>query len=249
MLGRLFIDLIRSAARGNLSLGHGAEVRSNPLEEYFRNNTGRQIVKWQHYFEIYHRHFAAFRGRSPVVVEIGVLKGGSLQMWHHYFGPGARVVGIDVDPKCLKFEDSGTTILIGDQADRKFLATVRERVPRVDILIDDGGHSMKQQTTTFEELYPHIQPDGIYLCEDMQTSLWPEFGGGYGRPGTFLEYSKTLVDKLYGWHSRDSALTVGAFTVSAHSLHFYDGVLVVEKRPMEQPRQYMTGEPSARGGD
>lgn len=245
MLGRLLIDLVRSAAKGKLSLGGGAEARgrSNPLEKYFRENTGREIVKWQHYFEIYHRHFAAFCGRSPVVVEIGVLKGGSLQMWHHYFGAGTRVVGIDIDPKCLEFEDGDTTILIGDQADRKFLATVREQVPRVDILIDDGGHSMTQQITTFEELYPHVQPEGIYLCEDIQTSLWPEFGGGYAKPGTFLEYGKSLIDKLYGWHSRDpAALTVDAFTLSAHSLHFYDGVLVIEKRPMERPRVYMTGE-------
>ena len=27
------------------------------LEDYFRANTGRMMVKWQHYFEIYERHF------------------------------------------------------------------------------------------------------------------------------------------------------------------------------------------------
>ena len=144
---------------------------------------------------------------------------------------------------------SGIGRIIGDQADREFLATFRERVPRVDILIDDGGHTMTQQITTFEELYPHVQPEGVYLCEDMQTSLWSEFGGGYGKPGTFLDYSKSLIDRLYGWHSRDpAALAVDAFTRSAHSLHFYDGVLVIEKRPMERPRQYMTGETPDRGG-
>ena len=37
----------------------------NPLEDYFRNNKRRRIHKWMHYFEIYHRHFERFRGRSP----------------------------------------------------------------------------------------------------------------------------------------------------------------------------------------
>ena len=110
----------------------------NDLYAFFlqRRNT-TPMHKWHHYFEIYHRHFEPFRGRSPVVVEIGVFHGGSLQMWRHYFGPGAHIVGIDVDPRCRQFEDESTTILIGDQADRRFLAEVRERVPHIDILIDE----------------------------------------------------------------------------------------------------------------
>jgi hypothetical protein len=216
----------------------------NPLAEYYFSNTGRQINKWHHYFEIYHRHFAAFRGRAPVVVEIGVQHGGSLQMWRDYFGPGARIVGIDVDPRCKQFEDESTTILIGDQADRRFLAEVRERVPHIDILIDDGGHTMTQQIATFEELYPHIQPNGIYLCEDIHTSLLPDWGGGYRREGTFLEYSKALVDQLYGWYSTEPGLVVGDLTRTTFALHFYDSVLVMEKRPISTPQVSTTGTPS-----
>src|SRR2546425_357033 len=165
MLGRLLSDLLRQLTAGKrTSPRPEAQVPGeNPLAEYFFNNPGRLIHKWHHYFDIYHRHFARFRGRSPVVVEMGVFHGGSLQMWHHYFGPGTRVVGIDIDPRCRSFEDEATTILIGDQGDRRFLAEVRRAVPDVDILIDDGGHKMAQQITTFEELYPHVQPNGIYV--------------------------------------------------------------------------------------
>src|SRR2546430_11771557 len=31
---------------------------ANPLAEYFYNNPGRVMTKWDNYFEIYHRHFA-----------------------------------------------------------------------------------------------------------------------------------------------------------------------------------------------
>ena len=240
MLARLLSDLFGHAPRGERLASAAGD---NPLAEYFCRHPGRRIDKWDHYFEIYHRHFAQFRGRSPVVLEIGVLDGGSIEMWHHYFGPGTRVVGIDVNPRCRRFEDGATTILIGDQADRKFLAQVRETVPRVDILIDDGGHRMTEQIATFEELYPHVQPHGVYLCEDMHTSLWPDYGGGYRREGTFLERGKALVDRLYAWHSRDTGtLAVDSFTTSTHSLHFYDSVLVLEKRPMQRPR-YLRREP------
>ncbi len=237
MLGRFFIHLLRSLKSEKEDV--------NPISEYFFNNRGRLIHKWHHYFEIYHRHFARFRGRSPVLVEIGVFHGGSLQMWRNYFGPGARIIGIDIDPRCRRFEDESTTILIGDQSDRRFLAEVRERLPQIDILIDDGGHTMTQQITTFDELYPHIQPEGIYLCEDIHTSLMEEYGGGYRREGTFLEYSKALVDRLYGWHSREpNRLTADDMTRTTFALHFYDSVLVMEKRPMKPPQSTMTGTPS-----
>jgi len=247
MLGRLLSDLLRQLTAGDRTPPRlqAHAPGENPLAEYFHNNPGRLMQKLHHYFDIYHRHFARFRGRSPVILEIGVFHGGSLQMWHHYFGPGARVVGIDIDPRCRRFEDKATTILIGDQSDRRFLAEVRGRVPHIDILIDDGGHTMVQQITTFEELYPHVQPKGVYLCEDIHTSLMPEFGGGHRREETFLEYGKALVDRLYGWYSRDhSVLTADEFTRATYALHFYDSVLVIEKSPKAPPQASLTGTPS-----
>ena len=58
----------------------------NHLEAFFKRHEGRVIHKWMHYFEIYERHFAPYRGRAPVVVEVGVGEGGSLQMWKDYLG-------------------------------------------------------------------------------------------------------------------------------------------------------------------
>lgn len=222
-----------------------AAPTANPLAEYFRNNPGRLIDKWHHYFEIYHRHFAAFRGRSPVVVEIGIFHGGSLQMWREYFGRGARIVGIDLDPRCRQFEEDSVSVMIGDQADRGFLAEVRTRYPHVDIVIDDGGHQMAQQITSFEELYPHIQPHGVYLCEDLHTSYYPPYGGGYRRDGTFIQYATRLVDQLHAWYSTEpDRFRVDEITRSTHGLHFYDSVLVVEKRPITEPTASQTGKPS-----
>jgi hypothetical protein len=122
---------------------------------------------------------------------------------------------------------------------------VRKAVPRIDILIDDGGHTMQQQIVTLEELYLHIQPTGVYLCEDIHTSFIPEYGGGFRRPGTFLEYAKGLVDNLYAWYCREpERLAVNPFTLSTFAAHFYDSVLVLEKRPISQPQTSMTGTPS-----
>lgn len=149
----------------------GAE---NPLQEYFRHNSGRLIHKWVHYFDIYHRHFAPYRNRPVTVVEFGVYQGGSLQMWRNYFGPDARIVGVDIDPRCASMSGPGIEVVLGDQEDRAFLSRLREQVGPIDVLIEDGGHTMAQQIATFEQMWPAIRDGGVFLIEDLHTSYWPE---------------------------------------------------------------------------
>jgi Methyltransferase domain len=215
----------------------------NDLENYFRANTGRLIHKWMHYFEIYDRHFSRFRGKPVNIVEFGVSQGGSIQMWKQYFGADAKVFGVDINPNCKQFEEAGVQIFIGDQADRAFLRGLAQQLPPIDILIDDGGHTMRQQIATFEELFPHVAPHGVYLCEDLHTSYSHRWGGGYRKRGSFVEYSKRWIDDLHAWHSREPRrFRVNDFTRSAHSLHYYDSVLVIEKRPIQPPTNERTGQ-------
>jgi len=102
---------------------------------------------------------------------------------------------------------------------------------------------MEQQITSFEELYPHIKTNGIYLCEDLHTSYWKEYGGGLHRHGTFIEFSKNLIDQLNAWHIRENEFPVSDFTRTTNSIHFYDSILVVEKKKKERPHYEMRGIP------
>lgn len=217
----------------------------NDLEKYFTENTGNLIHKWKHYFEIYDRHLSRFRGTDVHVVELGVSHGGSLQMWKHYFGPNAKIFGIDINSRCKILEEDQIEIIVGDQEDRQFLKSLKGAISRIDILIDDGGHKMKQQINTYEELFPFIDDNGVYLCEDLHTSYWPEYGGGYKSSDSFIEYSKNFIDYINAWHSVETnRLSVTDFTKSVHSLHYYDSVLVIEKRSIEKPYHLATGTPT-----
>ena len=214
----------------------------NDLEKYFTENKGRVLHKWKHYFEIYDRHFSRYRGTDVHVVEFGISQGGSLQMWKEYFGPKAKIYGVDINPHCKVLAEDQVEIIIGDQEDRRFLKSLTEKIPRIDILIDDGGHIMRQQIYTFEELFPSIDKNGVYLCEDIHTSYWPGWRGGYKKRGTFIEYSKNFIDYIHAWHSvQPNKLSVTEFTKSVHSLHYYDSILVIEKRPIEKPYDMKSG--------
>ena len=69
----------------------------------FLTNDGRQVHKWTHYFPIYERHFGPFVNRAATFIEIGISKGGSLQLWKRYLGPFAQIVGIDWKRIKLRF--------------------------------------------------------------------------------------------------------------------------------------------------
>lgn len=230
-------DAARNAVAASAALsGFAPPTGGNPLLEYAHAHPdGRFMHKWSHYFDIYHRHLARFRGRNITMVEIGVFNGGSLPMWRDYLGPQARIVGVDVIPECAQFAEEGIDIVIGDQGDRGFLRELRQRYPCIDVLVDDGGHTMVQQIATFEELYAHLAPDGIYICEDLHTSYMPPFGGGLGKAGTFIEFSKHLIDKLNAGFIRDEALPGDDFTLTTNALHFYVSMLVVERQPRAAP--------------
>lgn len=103
-------------------------------------------------------------------------------------------------------------------------------MPKVDLFIDDGGHTMLQQRVTFEEMYDHIDDNGIYICEDCATSYWPSMGGGYKKKGTFIEYSKNCIDYIHAGYSKTKKLQRNYITDTLLGIHFYDQMVVFEKQ-------------------
>ncbi len=194
----------------------------------FLTNQGKAIHKWEHYFPAYERHFAPWRGRALTFLEIGVAKGGSLQMWRRYFGPLARVVGIDIDPRCKTHEGDGVSVRIGDQSDTAFLDAVIAEFGVPDVVLDDGSHQMAHIQATFEHLYPKLPKNGVYMVEDLQCSYWPKFGGSLEGPETFINIAKSLIDRLNAEHTL-GAVEPDAFTRDTFAIAFYDGIVVFEK--------------------
>lgn len=247
MLRNLIRGVTASARSNGPGLVSGESTAENPLLAYAENNhDGRVMLKWAHYLDVYHRYLARFRGLSVTMIEIGVLRGGSLRMWRDYLGPQAIIVGVDIDPECARFRESGIEIVIGDQGDREFLRSLLVRFPAPTILLDDGGHKMHEQIATFEEFYPYIQADGVYICEDLHTSYWSDFGGGLRRNGTFIETAKSLVDRLNAHHVPGGALVPDEFTGSTDSIHFHDSMVVFEKHARTPPeKKYYWGAAAA----
>jgi hypothetical protein len=148
------------------------------LWEYFNNNEGKKITKWSHYFPVYEKHFAPLRDKPIKLLEIGVLNGGSLEMWRKYFHPDSVIVGIDINPDCKNHEQEGINIRIGDQSDPIFLKSLIDEFGAFDLVLDDGSHHVDHVNKTFQFLYPLIDKDGMYFIEDTHAAYWQSHGGG-----------------------------------------------------------------------
>ncbi len=206
----------------------------NDLEQYFdAHQAGHGIWKWRHYFDIYHRHLHKFRARPVNLCEIGVFSGGSLEMWRHYFGAECHVFGIDIEPACRAYQSDRTTILIGDQADRRFWREVRNTTPPFDIVIDDGGHHPTQQIVTLEEVLPHLRPGGVYVCEDI-----------HGEFNAFAAYVRGLADAMNAFVRKQAppeangggCCQTTSFQRQISSIHIYPFLTVIEKNDDDLPQ-------------
>jgi cephalosporin hydroxylase len=209
------------------------------LHKYFLNNAHKRLHKWVHYFDIYERHLSRFRGKAPVMLEIGVMGGGSLAMWSEYFGAGSQIVGVDINPECKEHEAAGIEVFIGSQDDPALIDSILSKYPRVDIVLDDGSHEMKHMIDSFELLYDRVHADGVYLVEDTHTCYWDRFAGGVRRPGTFIEYVKDKIDELNAVHT-DGAVPVSRFTRSTDCIACYDSVVVFERRKQGRRQAQIT---------
>jgi len=133
-------------------------------------------IKWNNYFEIYENIFKKFVNKKITFVEIGIGDGGSLFMWKNFFGKKARIIGIELNPEAKKLEKFGFEIFIGNQSDPLFWRQFYNKVGKIDILLDDGGHKNIQQITSFMESYKFINPNGLIAIEDTHTSYMKKKG-------------------------------------------------------------------------
>lgn len=130
------------------------------------------------YTELYERLLFQWKDDPIKIFEIGVAEGGSLAMWQSYF-PNARIFAVDILDKS-QFNNARVTTLVADQANRDQLqAAIAASGSDIDVLIDDGGHTMEQQQVSLGFLFRHVRPGGYYIIEDVHTSL-PALWKGYG---------------------------------------------------------------------
>lgn len=179
-------------------------------------------LKHSAYFQVYEDLLSKYRNKKITFVEVGVLNGGSLFMWRQFFGPDARIIGIDFNPLAKRWEKDGFEIFIGSQSNPDFWSEFFNSVGMVDVLLDDGGHTNEQQIVTTHQSIPFIKDGGLLIVEDVHTSYFKDFDNP--SKYSFINYAKLFID---GINARFSGVEVvqNMFRDAVYSAHFYDSIV------------------------
>lgn len=224
---------------GNTSLDVKSDIKnkygySGPLLEIFADNKSEEVHKWHHYIPIYDRYFSRFRGQKVRFLELGVSKGGSLQMWRKYFGDEAIIFGIDINKDCSTYNGKSGQVRIGSQADAEFLESVVREMGGVDIVLDDGSHQMNHIKASLLNLFPKINYGGIYLIEDLHTSYWKNYGGGYNTKDNFFNFLFDIVDDMHSWYHKRGIKKLG-ISKDCSGIHIHDSIVIFDKNKNFKP--------------
>jgi len=129
-----------------------------------------------------HHNFCNFYDRNlnlndaSSLLEVGVLNGSSIKSWTSYM-PDADIVGMDIKPmcygKCLNGFPNVNIEYTDQDSKQKLKNSIKNR--KFDIIVDDGGHTMKQQQNTLYTYWDYVNPGGAFIMEDLHTSHKPQY--------------------------------------------------------------------------
>jgi hypothetical protein len=179
-------------------------------------------IKLTSYFQVYDEIFAPYVGKPITFVEVGVLNGGSLFMWREFFGPQARIIGVDLNPLAKKWEAHGFEIHIGSQADSAFWEGFFKRVGQIEVFLDDGGHFPDQQIITTLAAAPHIKDGGLLVVEDTHTSYLAEFHAP--SKWSFVNFAKSVSDRVNA-RFPNTISSQSELSSSVYSVAFYESIV------------------------
>ena len=173
------------------------QIKNNTLslnEIGIKFNTDKSS-KCHGFLEFYDKELTPLRNKNIKLLEIGIFTGSSLKTWREYFTAG-EIYGVDINKSYINQSKniSGVHVSYLDQSKKQELINFFEKNGPFDIIIDDGSHIISHQKITLEIGLKYLNPKGIFILEDLHTSL-PSQGKGYiDEPVTTLETVINLQD-------------------------------------------------------
>jgi hypothetical protein len=164
---------------------------------------GYDTDKSEAYLHEYELLLAPLRERDVRLLELGVLRGGSLALWRDFF-PRGRIAGLDREPGSVDDPSGRIATYRGEQDDLALLDRIAAEVAPdgFDVVIDDASHVAAPTRTSFWHLFEHhLKSGGIYVVEDWGTGYFPAYPDGRAYDGTqhtagMVGFVKELVDEV-----------------------------------------------------
>lgn len=123
---------------------------------------------WHHYVEFYEKFF---QNRDFLnIAEIGIFKGNSIKWLMNRF-PNSKIIAADILPVQSEWPVSDRVTYFNiDQTYRDQIGSFFS-TGIFDLIIEDGSHLPHHQVNSLLEGFPRLSSKGLYILEDIHTSL------------------------------------------------------------------------------
>eukprot|EP00977_Amphora_coffeiformis_P003404 scaffold630_cov174-Amphora_coffeaeformis.AAC.24 len=215
------------------------------LQEMAKDYQPSKFWRYAHtsFDRFYPNYLEKYRAKKFRMLEIGLDTGQGSLLWAEYF-PCATLIGLEYNPDNTQNQGaSKLQTVLGDQGNHTFLMTdfmEQTNGGNFDVIIDDGGHHYEQQRTSYEVLFEHaLNPGGLYIMEDVETSYWkkgfnlydkPVTRGGQSEPNTIVNQFKSVVDVVNKKFYDNSYKVFGMVDQLVATVSFGSNLIVLEKK-------------------
>lgn len=197
-----------------------------------KTNTDKASI-FHNFLNFYEQQLTLDRSSQLKILEIGVYDGASLAMWSDYYY-NSHVIGVDINPDCLKYRGERKEVVIADQSNIDHLSKIVYEYGPFDLIVDDGSHIWDHQITTLQYLFPSVRSGGFYILEDIDTS-YGSYIKDYRRLSSIsaADYIKKLMDYMIGDRVLDISTEADAFVRTyarqIESVCFYRRTSILKK--------------------
>ena len=216
------------------------------LKDLYQKHSGKVSDKWTIYLDKYDKKLNPYQKHQVKLFEIGILNGGSLEIFSKYFLNAELILGCDIDEKCkeLNFVEPNIKLVVGDVNNEKIKNEII-RHSKFDIILDDGSHNSDDVVKTFCNYFNYLKNEGLYIIEDLHCSYWREHKGGLFYPTSSINFFKKLVDIINYEHwgiekkkdwllrgfSENYKIIIKDITLdSIHSIEFVNSLCFIKKK-------------------
>lgn len=120
------------------------------------------------YLPVYEKLFASKQQTAKHILEIGIALGGSIKLWRDYF-PKALIHAVDIYDKSQLPSDLSKLpdVICYTNANAYSHEFLQMMYIPLDIVIDDGPHTLQSQIDCIHHYLPKLASNGILVIEDV----------------------------------------------------------------------------------
>ena len=145
------------------------------------------------YLTTYEKLLCKKKESAKNILEIGICKGGSIQLWHDYF-TNANIYAMDIMHindvyDKIKNNDRISLMTSTNAYDEKVIKeNFIDNNIKFDMILDDGPHTLESMCFTAKHYSQLLTDDGILIIEDVQSMDWLK--------DIFESFTKELLTKV-----------------------------------------------------